>query len=328
VSLFDRLAGIIGSFFQIGGPGGAGWNNNAGALEAKNSTNSTFAIARCADPVSNNDAVTLEYLNSSLAVYPNLTQHKIKWLNGETNAYNSSVPTAGVQYAGWSTVQFNSTTTTPAATTTTKLGATKRLRFQSTTAIAYVGLFESGYINAGVAQWGAWRGNAANRGGFIVRARFSVTSIGVSSTIHMFAGLIEAVGQATSSFDYTTDATTCKLGVGFTCTTTAGGAFPAQNWQAIESAHTAPHLTDLGAGFSLTLNDFIEIVMSAAPDDTKVTLTINNLTTGAANTVTLNTNLPTNTTMMGLSVAFGVQTITSGTDALDVSLVYVEEFDG
>jgi hypothetical protein len=219
-------------------------------------------------------------------------------------------------------------TTSPAANTATKLGVTKRLRFQSTVAAALVGLFESGYVNAGVVQWGAWRGNAPNRGGFLFRTRFSMTNIGVSSTIHAFVGILETVSQQNSSTDYTTEINDCKLGIGFTCTTTAGGAFPAQNWQAIESAHAAPHLTDLGAGFALTLNDFIEVIMYAAPNDTKVTLTVNNLTTGATNTVTLNTTLPTNTTFLGTQIVFGVQTIVSGTDAMDVSLVYLEHFDG
>jgi len=61
MGLFKQLAGTMASFLQVGGPGGPGWNDNAGALEAKNSSNSAFANARGADPVGPNDFVTLEY---------------------------------------------------------------------------------------------------------------------------------------------------------------------------------------------------------------------------------------------------------------------------
>jgi hypothetical protein len=56
MSLFTRLFGTVGSFFQIGGPGGPGWNNNEGALEAKNSANSALVVARVAEPIGANDA--------------------------------------------------------------------------------------------------------------------------------------------------------------------------------------------------------------------------------------------------------------------------------
>lgn len=268
------------------------------------------------------------YAGAAAMVLPLLMTHKVKWLNGETNAYNSSSPTAGVQYAGWSTLSFNGTTTPPSFASTSRLAGTKRLRFQATTATAFTGVQETGYVNAGVAQWGSWRGNGSNRGGFLWRCRFAITNIGVTSVLHCFIGILEAVQQQTSSFDYTTDTTTCKLGIGFTATTTAGGAFPSANWQGIESAHSSPHLTDLGSNFALTLNDFIEVIMYAAPNDTKVTLTVNNLTTGNTNTVTLNTNLPTNTVMMGTQIVLGTQSITSGTNAIDIANLYLEDFDG
>lgn len=329
MSLFERLKGTVSALFQVGGPTGPAWKSNTG-IDARDSADANYVNVRGADPVLTQDLVTLNYATTSNGnlPFPALQTHKVRWINGETNAFNSSAPTGGLQYSGWSTVTFNNVTTTPAASTATKLGATKRLRFQSTAVAALVGLFESGYVNAGVVQWGAWRGNAANRGGFLWRCRFAISNIGVSSTIHCFVGLLEAVSQQSASTDYTTETGDCKLGIGFTCTTTAGGAFPAQNWQAIESAHLAPHLTDLGPGFALTVNDFIEVIMYAAPNDTKVTLTVNNLTTGATNTVTLNTTLPTNTTFLGTQVVFGVQSIASGTDAIDISLVYLEHFDG
>jgi len=337
MSLFQRLAGVIGTFFQIGGPAGPGLNDNAGALEAKNSTNAAFVNLRCLDPVNPNDAVTLEYIqtapSSGVLTLTNYQTHKVRWLSGETPAYNNATPVAGQHDSGWSTITFSNTVLVPSpATTTTKLGATKRLRFSTAlTTPTICGMFESGYINAGVAQWGAWRGNAANRGGFLYRARFSITSIGSSSVIHMFVGLAEGnnTGSVNSgTFDWTTDTTSAKVGIGFTCTTTAVGAFPVQNWQAIESGLSAPHLTDLGGGFALTVNDFIEVIMYAAADDTKVSITVNNLTSGATNSVTLNTNLPANTTFMYYNVQLGLGSSVSGTNALDLSLIYAEHFDG
>src|SRR5271154_300517 len=65
MSLFSRLAGVINAFFQIGGPGGAGWNDvGATAIEAKDPTNTTFVIVRGATPVAPNDLVTKGYADT------------------------------------------------------------------------------------------------------------------------------------------------------------------------------------------------------------------------------------------------------------------------
>lgn len=65
MSLFQRLAGSIAAFFQVGGPSGPGWNANAGALEGRNAANSAFAVVRGADPVASNDLVTKEYADAN-----------------------------------------------------------------------------------------------------------------------------------------------------------------------------------------------------------------------------------------------------------------------
>ena len=67
MSLFKQFAGIISPFFQIGGPSGSGINLNGTALEAKDSANSVYVNMRGADPVANNDLVTLEYGNTNYA---------------------------------------------------------------------------------------------------------------------------------------------------------------------------------------------------------------------------------------------------------------------
>jgi|SRR5271166_3816 len=63
-TVWERFLGVIGSFFQVGGPSGPGLNDNAGALEAKDPTNTTYVNLRGADPVVANDLVTLEYFNA------------------------------------------------------------------------------------------------------------------------------------------------------------------------------------------------------------------------------------------------------------------------
>ncbi len=62
MGLFSRLAGTMSSFFQIGGPGAAGWADaGATAIEAKDSTNTVDANVRGADPIVPNDFVTKGY---------------------------------------------------------------------------------------------------------------------------------------------------------------------------------------------------------------------------------------------------------------------------
>lgn len=56
-NLFSKIRGIVGSFFQIGGPSGSAWKNNAGVLEARNAADAGFSIVRVAEPVDVNDAV-------------------------------------------------------------------------------------------------------------------------------------------------------------------------------------------------------------------------------------------------------------------------------
>jgi hypothetical protein len=62
MGLFSRLAGTMSQFFQIGGPGGAGWANvGASAIEAKDPTNTTDVNVRGAAPLVPNDLVTKQY---------------------------------------------------------------------------------------------------------------------------------------------------------------------------------------------------------------------------------------------------------------------------
>jgi hypothetical protein len=65
MGFFQRLAGTVSSFFQIGNAGGPGWNDNAGALEAKDPTNTTFTLVRAAVPTGPNDVANKTYTDTA-----------------------------------------------------------------------------------------------------------------------------------------------------------------------------------------------------------------------------------------------------------------------
>jgi hypothetical protein len=65
MSLFQKIAGFINSFVQIGGPSGSALKNNAGAIEHRNAGDTAFVNARGLDPVVAQDFVTLGYFNAN-----------------------------------------------------------------------------------------------------------------------------------------------------------------------------------------------------------------------------------------------------------------------
>lgn len=67
MSLWSKIRGTINTAWQIG-LGGPNWNNNAGNLEAQNSSISGFVIVRGATPVAANDLATKAYVDSGATV--------------------------------------------------------------------------------------------------------------------------------------------------------------------------------------------------------------------------------------------------------------------
>jgi hypothetical protein len=63
MSLWLKLRGTIETIVQIG-LGGPNLKNNAGAIEARNATDTGFAIARGATPIAANDLVTKAYADA------------------------------------------------------------------------------------------------------------------------------------------------------------------------------------------------------------------------------------------------------------------------
>jgi hypothetical protein len=64
MGLFQKLAGVINAFVQVGGPAGPGLNANGSALETRNAANNAFAVHRGAAPVADNDFTTKAYVDT------------------------------------------------------------------------------------------------------------------------------------------------------------------------------------------------------------------------------------------------------------------------
>ena len=68
--LISRVQAFINSFFQLGGLTGPGFNANGAALEARNATNSAYAVMRGAAPVADNDLATKGYVDTIFKPIP------------------------------------------------------------------------------------------------------------------------------------------------------------------------------------------------------------------------------------------------------------------
>lgn len=89
MSFFQRLAGVVNSFFQIGGPAGPGINANGAALEAKDATNTVFAVVRGDTPVADNDLTTKAYVDQIF---------KPLIVTAQANAVSALIPNSGVEH--------------------------------------------------------------------------------------------------------------------------------------------------------------------------------------------------------------------------------------
>ncbi len=338
MGLFSRLAGTIATFFQIGGPAGPGLNANGAALEARDSANSTFAVMRGAAPVGANDFViksvaiagvgSSSFITSSggtspsigvadpstgLIPYPTMPTHKVTYFIGVVGAGGTF--TAGMQYWGFDIFASSAASTVQVVlATTNKLTATRRVQFNTAAASQQLGINENG-------RSAAWRGNAAGLGGFMFRARFAFTSVSATPTILAMIGLADTPSGFTN---WVTDTTIGKLGLAYTATL-VGGALSG-NWKIVEGTQAAITVHDLGANFAVTLNHLIELIMYAAPNDNKVSYIVNDLTNGNTTNGVLNTTLPTN--FLSPLARMNISAGGAATNAIDISHMYLECFDG
>ncbi len=95
---FGRFLGIVGSFFQVGGPSGPAWKNNSGNLDARNSADSAYVNVRGLDPVGAQDFVTLTYGQSNFggSVVPNtISGTTLNVTTGKTLPFGGSLRVTG-----------------------------------------------------------------------------------------------------------------------------------------------------------------------------------------------------------------------------------------
>ena len=251
----------------------------------------------------------------------NIQTHKVQYFSGNSNA---GTLTSGLHlwgFGNFAAVSSGSDTfSAPALVSTNRLTATSRYRVATTVSSVQFGFNENG--NAII-----WRGNAVGLGGFKFCCRFSITGISASTVMNAMWGLVDNAGSGAGT-NWTTDTTISKLGMAFTCTTTSGAAFPSQNWQMMEGSTSAKTAHDLGSGFALKLNDFIELNMYCASNDNKVLYLVNNLTSGASASGTLNTTLPANTVFLLPYLRLNIQSGGGATNQFDLAHIYIESFDG
>jgi hypothetical protein len=183
----------------------------------------------------------------------------------------------------------------PAPTTTSLLKSTKRVGFTITAGAggSTMGTFDvTGLLNV-------WRGNAAGLGGFNLRLRFAF-ELAAAGTLHrVLAGLISQSGSSGAQ-DWTTQLGIASIGVGFTQTPAPNFT---GNWKLIHGigdAITAPTVLDLGATMPVNITDLMQLDLLALPNDTLITYTVTNLSTGAVVTGTVNANFPASTKFMAM----------------------------
>jgi hypothetical protein len=86
-SLWVRIKGVVGSFFQLGGPAGPGLNGaSPTAIEAKDATNTVLVNLRAAPPLVDTDVATKAYVDTT----SNATPVSQQFNGGSTLPSNSS----------------------------------------------------------------------------------------------------------------------------------------------------------------------------------------------------------------------------------------------
>ncbi len=128
MSFFSKIRGTFETLFQIG-KGGPQLKDNGGALDIRNNVDGAFVNARGADPVINDDLITLRYFNAHNAGATALTvvkmplaqatkissvaipDNSVIWraILDVTVAYNGASPTFKIQRTGDATVVVEDT---------------------------------------------------------------------------------------------------------------------------------------------------------------------------------------------------------------------------
>lgn len=156
----------------------------------------------------------------------------------------------------------------------------------------------AGMLYGGTASVHFWRGNTANRGGFIWYARFGFDVVNNTTGAHrVFAGII----ANNSGFSTNTKNPSFFQNTAY---------FGADNWVAnlgICSASGSGYATcsDLGAGFPITAGAFYDMYLWAKPNDTAIGYGIVRLDSPAAAHGSLTSSLPGNSVQFTWEAVIG-----------------------
>ncbi len=244
----------------------------------------------------------------SYALSPHLGENNIRaWRGGATLVATTFAATLGAMaYTGAS----------PTAPTIPVLASTNLLTstFRSTIS---TGATAGGLAYIRGNQSPVWRGNAADRGGFMVVHRFALSGT-LLLGLRAFAGLVDVAANP-ANVDPTSTAT--PGGIGLATAASTG------NWRLVNNVTgTARTALDLGASFPIDNTSLLELALWCAPNDTGISWQVTNLSTGASAIGKITTNIPAATTFLAPSVW-----VTNNTNAaaqtLDFVSCYVETDD-
>ena len=244
----------------------------------------------------------------SYALSPHFGENNIRaWRGGGTTTATTFAATVGaLPYTGASPTA----PTIPALTTANLLTSTYRSTIS--TGAAAGGL---AYIRGN--QQIVWRGNLADRGGFMVVHRFALSGT-LQTGLRCFAGVVEVAANPTN-IDPTT--ATAPGGIGIACAASTG------NWRLVNNvAGTARTALDLGASFPLDNTSLLEVALWCAPNDSGISYQVTNLSTGATTSGKITTNVPANTAFLAPSL-WVTNNATAAAQTLDFVSSYVETDD-
>ena len=226
------------------------------------------------------------------------------WRGGATTTATTFASTIGTMpYTGASPT----TPTIPSLASTNLLSQTRRSTIATNNTNGSIA-----YIRAN--QTEVWRGNASNLGGFFIIIRFALSGT-LRTGLRAFAGIVDTVANPTNINPLTT---TTPGGIGLACAASTG------NWSLVHNiSGTARTALDLGSSFPIDNTSLMELVLFSPPNGSAISWRVTNLSTGAQDSGTVLTNIPSNTTF--LSPSIWVTNNTSGaSQALDFVSCYVE----
>jgi len=220
--------------------------------------------------------------------------------DGVDNTFQATIARNKVGFWSWA---GNTTTVTdaswglPAPSTSgnasTRNVATTRL-FTSMRRIGYTTGTTTGTtagVRSGVAQF--WRGNAATLGGFYFIARFGFSNTIPVTAVRAFVGLSAVTGTPSNaepnSSTYNNSVGVCKLST-------------SNNLHIMTRDGTAATTIDLGASFPANTidTDMYQVILYSPPNGSSIGYRVTKLNTETSTSGTLTTNLPVNTTLLGI----------------------------